>query len=42
VSGDLVVPTSQLPPKMLESMGDAWRKQQENQQALQKEKETAK
>ena len=42
VSGDLVVPISQLPPKMLDSMGDAWRKQQENQAVLKKEKETAK
>jgi hypothetical protein len=42
VAGDLVVPIQALPPTMLDSMGDAWRKKQQNLDALKKEKETVK
>jgi hypothetical protein len=28
---------AQLPPRMLETMGDSWRKKQENEEALKKE-----
>jgi ribonuclease BN (tRNA processing enzyme) len=37
VAGDLVVPVEALPPKMLDSMGEAWRKKQQNLDALKKE-----
>ncbi len=37
VSGDLVVPVELLPPAMLNSMGDAWRKKQANLEVLKKE-----
>ena len=42
VSGDLVVPVETMPPAMLNSMGEAWRKQQANLEELKKEKETPK
>ena len=37
VAGDLVVPMEAMPPAMLNSMGEAWRKKQENLEALKKE-----
>ena len=37
VSSDLVVPMKDLPPKMLDSMGEAWRKKQANLEVLKKE-----
>src|SRR5208282_3019544 len=37
VTTDLVVPLTALPPKMLDSMGEAWRKKQENLEVLKKE-----
>jgi len=37
VAGDLVVPMDVLPPKMLNSMGGAWRKKQENLEVLKEE-----
>jgi ribonuclease Z len=45
VSDDLVVPMEAMPPTMLNSMGEAWRKQQANQAELKKQaqqKETPK
>jgi len=42
VAGDLVVPIAIMPPQMLNSMGEAWRKKQENLEALKKETVTPK
>ncbi len=34
VSGDLVIPENQMPPRLLETMSEAWRKKLQNQEAL--------
>ena len=40
VSGELVVPMEAMPPAMLNSMSEAWRNKQENQEVLKKEAAT--
>ena len=42
MAGDLVVPIQIMPPKMLESMAEAWRKKQEYLEAQKKETVTPK
>jgi hypothetical protein len=37
VSGDLVAPVEALPPNMLNSMGEAWRKHQEYLETFKKD-----